>query len=116
MQIVKFKYLPYTSLVKCHLRHPIVTNTDVEQDLISFDNSKIAYSRSTGENFRNRTCFTYCVIATIPLWTDEPNERARLGPIRIPTRAETPRDLTLYDGSVSWEHWRGMHATTHHLL
>src|SRR5262249_46824778 len=30
-------------------------------------NSKIGYSRSTGENFRNRTCFTYCVIAAISL-------------------------------------------------
>ena len=55
-------------------------------------------------------------LVTIPLWTDEPNERASLGTSRVPTRAETPRNVTLYDGSVSWEHWHGTHATTHHLL
>src|SRR5262249_21530499 len=58
-------------------------------------NSKIGYSRSTGQNFRNRTCCTYGVIAANLLWTDEPNERASLCTSRVPTRAEAPRHLTL---------------------
>jgi hypothetical protein len=35
--IVKFEDLPSTSLVQCHLQYPIVTTTDVEQDIVSFD-------------------------------------------------------------------------------
>ena len=35
MQIVKLEDLPSTSLVQCHC--PIVTATDVEQDIVSFD-------------------------------------------------------------------------------
>src|SRR5207302_10420748 len=79
-------------------------------------NSKIGYSRSTGENFRNRTCFTYCVIAAIPLWTDEPDERTSLYTSRVPTHAEAPRNLTLYNGSVSREYRHGTYTAAHHLL
>src|SRR6266849_424296 len=79
-------------------------------------NSKIGYSRSTGENFRNRTCCTYGVIVAILLWTNEPNERASLCTSRVPTRAEAPRYLTLYDGSVPRQYRRGTDAATHHLL
>ena len=31
------KNFPSTSLVQCHLKYPIVTATDVEQDIVSFD-------------------------------------------------------------------------------
>jgi hypothetical protein len=37
MQIVKFEDLPFASLVQCYLKYPIVTATDVEQDVVSFD-------------------------------------------------------------------------------
>ena len=37
MQIVKFEDFPSTSLVQCYLKYPIVTATDVEQDIVSFD-------------------------------------------------------------------------------
>jgi len=37
LQIVKFEELSYASLVQCHLKYPIVTATDVEQDIVSFD-------------------------------------------------------------------------------
>ena len=37
MQVVKFEDLPSTSLVQCYLQYPIVTATDVEQDIVSFD-------------------------------------------------------------------------------
>ena len=40
MQIVQFEDLPSTSLVQCHLKYPIVTATDVEQDIVSFDELK----------------------------------------------------------------------------
>ena len=33
MQIVESEDLSYTSLVQCHLKYPIVTATDVEQDI-----------------------------------------------------------------------------------
>jgi len=37
MQIVKFEDLPSTRLVQCHLKYSIVTATDVEQGIVSFD-------------------------------------------------------------------------------
>jgi hypothetical protein len=37
MQMVKFEDLPYTSLVQGYLKYPIVTATDVEQNIVSFD-------------------------------------------------------------------------------
>ena len=37
MQIVKFEDLPYASLVYCHLEHLVITDTDIEQDIVSFD-------------------------------------------------------------------------------
>ena len=40
MQVVKFEELPYTSLVQCYLKYPIVTATDVEQDIVSFEQLK----------------------------------------------------------------------------
>src|SRR5437870_3455109 len=79
-------------------------------------NSKIGYSRSTGANFRNRTCCIYGVIVAIPLWTDEPDECASLCTSRVPTRAEAPRHLTLYDGPVPRQYRYGTNVVTHHLL
>ena len=89
MQIVKFEDLPYASLVHCHLEHLVITD---------------------------RTCCTYGVIAMISLWTDETNERAGLCTSRVPTRAEAPRNLTLYDSSVPRQYRHGTNAMTHHLL
>ena len=40
MQIVKFEDLPSARLVQCHLKYLIVTDTDVEQDIVSFDQLK----------------------------------------------------------------------------
>lgn len=37
MEIVKFEELSYACFVQCHLKYPIVTATDVEQDIVAFD-------------------------------------------------------------------------------
>jgi hypothetical protein len=72
------------------------------------------YGMHTG--YANSSITSYCGIAAILLWTDEPNERTSLYTSRVPTRAEAPRNLTLYDGPVPRQYQHSTNAVTHHLL